>query len=144
MHKIFGTNEGVQYVHRKGAYLIPIKDDRIGVIQTPKGFFLPGGGIENGETDTLCIMRECMEETGYSILIKKKVCSAEAYGKHPVMGYFHPIQTYYLGEFTEQKQLPAESDHKLVWMKYADLKGKMYVEMQNWALEQCWTGARDL
>ena len=144
MHKIFGTNEGVQYVHRKGAYLIPIKDDRVGVIQTPKGFFLPGGGIENGETDTLCIMRECMEETGYTVSVKKKVCSAEAYEKNHEIGYFHPIQTYYLGELIEQKQTHVESDHKLVWMNYSDLRGNMCIEMQNWALEQCRNSARNL
>lgn len=144
MHRIFGTDEGVEYVHRKGAYLIPIKDENIGVIQTPKGFFLLGGGIENGETDKLCITRECMEEVGYSVSISKKVCSAEMYEKHPMIGYFHPIQTYYLGELIEQKQPPAESDHKLVWLNYSNLKGKMFVEMQNWALEQCWNSARDL
>ena len=144
MHKIFGTDEGVEYVHRKGAYLIPIKDERIGVIQTPKGFFLLGGGIENEETDVLCIARECMEETGYSVLIHKKVCSAETYEKHSVIGYFHPIQTYYLGELIEQKQTPVESDHKLVWMNYSDLKGNMCIEMQNWDLEQCRNSAKDL
>lgn len=66
MHKIFGTNEGVGYVHRKRTYLIPIKDGCIGIIQTPKGFFLLGVGIDNEETDTLCITRECMAQ---SILI---------------------------------------------------------------------------
>lgn len=94
MHKTFGTNEGVGYVHRKGAYLVPIKDGRIGIIQTSKGFFLLGGGIDNGETDA----------------------------KHPVIGYFHPIQTYYLGELVEQKQSPIDSDHKLVWMDYYSLR----------------------
>lgn len=136
MHKIFGTNEGVEYVHRKGAYLIPVKDHCIGIVQTPKGYFLLGGGMDNGETDTMCIMRECMEETGYSVLIKKKICSAETYAKHPVIGYFHPIQTYYLGELLEQKQAPVESDHKLIWMDYDSLRDRMFLEMQNWALEQ--------
>ncbi len=143
MHKIFGINEGCEYVHRKGAYLIPVKDDRIGIVRTPKGYFLLGGGIDNGETDTLCIMRECMEEIGYSVLIKKKICSAESYVKHPVIGYFHPIQTYYLGELVEQKQAPMESDHKLIWMDYDSIRGRMFLEMQNWALEQSWNSAGD-
>ena len=143
MHKIFGINEGGEYVHRKGAYLIPVKDDRIGIVRTPKGYFLLGGGIDNGETDTLCIMRECMEEIGYSVLIKKKICSAESYVKHPVIGYFHPIQTYYLGELVEQKQAPMESDHKLIWMDYDSIRGRMFLEMRNWALEQSWNSAGD-
>lgn len=144
MHKIFGANEGVEYVDRKGAYLIPIKDGRIGIIQTPKGFFLLGGGIDDEETDMLCIIRECMEETGYSVLVGEKVCSAETYTKHPVIGYFHPIQTYYLGELVEQKQPPIETDHKLVWIDYDNLRGRMFSEMQNWAIEQCWNRGLEL
>ena len=136
-HKVFGAKENAEYVSRKGAYLIPINNDRVGVIQTPKGYFLLGGGIDSGETDEMCIARECLEETGYSALIKEKICTAETYEKHPEIGYFHPIQTYYIGELVEKKQTPIEEDHKLVWLNYSDLKGKMHVEMQNWALEQC-------
>ena len=143
MHRIFGINEGVEYVHRKGAYLIPVKNDCIGVVQTPKGYFLPGGGIDSGETDALCIRRECMEETGYFALIKKKICSAESYVRHPVIGYFHPIQTYYLGELVGPKQALIESDHKLIWMDYDSLRGRMFLEMQNWALEQSHNSVRD-
>lgn len=124
MHRIFGINEGVEYVHRKGAYLIPVKNDCIGVVQTPKGYFLPGGGIDNGETDALCIRRECMEETGYFALIKKKICSAESYVRHPVIGYFHPIQTYYLGELVGPKQAPIESAINLYgWIMIASGAG---------------------
>lgn len=137
MHKIFGTKENAEYIHRKGAYLIPVKGDTVGVIQTPKGFFLLGGGIRDGETDELCIARECMEEAGYTVSVKKRICSAETYEKHPKLGYFHPIQTYYFGELTQAVQTPTEKDHVLVWMPYAQLRGKMHVEMQNWALEQC-------
>ena len=29
-----------------------------------------------------------------------------------------------------------ETDHKLVWLSYEELKGNMFLEMQNWALDQ--------
>lgn len=138
MHKIFGTKENVRYWDRKGAYLIPVNGGQAGVVQTPKGFFLLGGGLEAGETEEDCIARECMEETGYEVLIWKRVCSAEMYEKDPVIGYFHPIQTYYLGELLRQKQKPTEADHLLVWKDYTELKGKMYSAMQDWALTRCW------
>ena len=138
MHKIFGIKENVQYLDRKGAYLIPIVGEQVGVIQTPKGYFFLGGGLDENETDEVCIERECMEEAGYEVLVQKQVCSAEMYEKNPKMGYFHPIQTYYLGEMIEQKQKPIEDDHLLVWISYSELKGKMYLKMQNWALDQCW------
>ena len=104
MHKIFGIKENASYLDREGAYIIPIKDNNIGVIKAPKGYFLLGGGIDAGESHEEAIRRECLEEAGYTVNINQKLCSAEAYSKHPKIGYFHPIQTYYIGELLEKVQ----------------------------------------
>ena len=136
MHKIFGEKEKVEYLYREGAYLIPCRNTKIAVVQTPKGYFFLGGGLEKGESHLDCIQRECLEETGYSCRVGSKLCSAEAYTKHSVLGYFHPVQTYYLGELLDKETTAVEIDHKLCWIEYEKLKGKMFVEMQNWALEQ--------
>lgn len=136
IHKVFGTKENATYQDREGVYIIPIKDGKIGVIKTPKGFFLLGGGIDRGENHEQALTRECLEEAGYTVNIKQKLCSAEAYTKHPTVGYFHPIQTYYIGELTEKVQEPIESDHEFIWVEYDQIKGKMFSEMQNWAIEQ--------
>ena len=141
MHKVFGTKENVEYLDREGAYLIPRRNDHIGVVQTPKGYFFLGGGLENGESHSDCIERECIEEAGRVACITGKLCSAEAYINHPTIGYFHPIQTYYTGALLEQKFTPAEADHVLCWIPYDQLKGNMFSEMQNWALEQLFGGA---
>ena len=45
MHKIFGQKEGAEYFDRQGAYIIPINDGKVAVVETPKGYFLLGGGI---------------------------------------------------------------------------------------------------
>ena len=87
-------------------------------------------------------MRECLEETGYAVKIVKNICSAEMYTRHPQMGYFHPIQNYYYGELLEQKQEATEADHSLQWIDYDIIKGHMFLEMQNWALEKCWLNDR--
>ena len=138
MHRIFGKKENVDYVERKGAYLVPIKNRKVAVVRTLKGLFLLGGGSELGETDQETIARECREEIGCTAFVDRRVCTAETYMKHPDIGYFHPIQTYYLGEISEQKQAPKENDHQLEWIAYPELKGKLFAEMQNWALEECW------
>ncbi len=44
-------------------------------------------------------------------------------------------QTYYIGELLEKVQEPIESDHEFMWIEYEHLKGKMFTEMQNWAIE---------
>lgn len=136
MHKIFGTKENVEYTDREGAYLIPFRGNMVGVVRAPKGYFLLGGGLENGESHEACIERECVEEAGYLSLVKDKICSAEAFTTHPTIKYFHPIQTYYFGELIEEVGAPTEKDHVLCWIEYEQLKGKLFVEMQNWALEQ--------
>ena len=137
MHKVFGIKEKAEYVDREGAYLIPIHNNEIAVIKTAKGFFLLGGGVGINESHEDCIKRECIEETGYTAVIKEKICSAETYTTHPKLGYFHPVQSYYVGELKEKVSEPIETDHMLKWVKYDDIKGKMFAEMQNWALEQC-------
>lgn len=135
MHRIFGKKENVEYMDREGVYLIPVYGTKIGIVQIPKGLFLLGGGIENRETHQECIKRECIEEIGYTVSIGKKICSAETYCIHSKIGYFHPIQTYYYGHLLTKIQEPIEKDRKLIWREYKDIKGKLYAEMQNWAVE---------
>ena len=50
MHKIFGTKEDKEYKDRIGAYIIPVKGNEVGVVETPKGYFLLGGGLDANET----------------------------------------------------------------------------------------------
>ena len=140
MHKIFGIKENVAYTTRIGAYIIPVKDNKIGVIKTSKGYFLIGGGKDENETDEQCIKRESLEETGYNIKIEKKLCSAELYTYHEKIGYFNPIQTYYVGKINNQTQPPKETDHKLLWLNIEEIKDNMYVEMQGWAIKQMLKG----
>ncbi len=135
MHKIFGQKEGAEYFDRQGAYIIPINDGRIAVAKTPKGYFLLGGGIDPDENYEACIKRECLEEIGYDVRIEEMVCSAETYTIHPTIGYFHPIQTYYLGELLEKQRDALESDHQLVWLDFEYAIENMHSKMQSWAIE---------
>lgn len=135
MTKVFGEKKNARYLTRKGAYIIPKKDGKIAVVKTPKGYFLIGGGIEFGESDEACIIRECLEEIGYEAVVGEYICSAETYTEHPEIGYFHPVQNYYYGELTEKVLL--NQKYNLEWVDYKDIKGNLFAEMQNWALEQC-------
>ncbi len=139
MHRVFGEKLiGTNYKDRPGAYLIHIKNSKVAVVKNPKGFFLLGGGFEAEENGEECIIRECMEEIGYTVTVDDKICSAEAYMYHKKVGYFHPVQSYYIGSIGSMVKTPLEKDHTLMWLDYAEIKGKLYLEMQNWALEYCW------
>ena len=132
--KTFGTKENADYYDREGAYVIPIKDSKVCVVKTPKGYFLIGGGMDEGESETECIARECLEETGCTIVLKEKIASAETYCEHPKLKYFHPIQHYYSGELSTKKKEPLESNHLLEWTDIEKTKGKMFAPMQEWAI----------
>lgn len=142
MHKIFGKKEDVPYLNREGAYIIPMKNNKIAVVKTPKGYFLLGGGINKGETYERAIERECLEEIGYTVKIGAKIGSAELYTKHPTIGYFHPIQAYYLGELLDKIAEPVESDHELMWVDADELRGNMFSQMQSWAIDEAISATR--
>lgn len=136
MHKIFGKKiETADYYHRPGAYLIPYRDGKIALVGIPLGLFLLGGGREEGESDEECILRECLEETGYRVKLGRFLCSAETYCRIPEREFFHPIQTYYTGQLLEKVQEPIETDHRLLWMPPEEAAEKLYSEQQRWAAD---------
>ena len=122
--------DGISYYDRVGAYLICIENNKLAVIRDTKGYFLPGGGIDENESFEECVKRECLEETGYSVCVDKHICSAESYLLHPKVGYFHPIQHYYSGKLIEKVCAPTEKDHVFEWISIDDVESKMYLEIQ--------------
>lgn len=136
-HKVFGVKEaGKTYFDRPGVYLIASKNKQIAVIRTPKGYFLPGGGIEPEESHMDCLQREALEEIGYTIQVERCLGTGEMYYYHSSIGYFHPIQTYYIGMLDELLMKPVESDHVLEWMDTETATKSLYLMCQRWAVEQ--------
>lgn len=137
MHRIFGEKCSGECYHRCGAYLIPAHEGKIAVARVDGRHYLLGGGIENAETQEACIHRECLEEAGYGCVVDGFLCSAEWYTVNAA-GNAHYTQYYYSGSLTRKVQQPVEKDHELVWIDVEELRGKLHLEMQNWALEQYW------
>jgi len=134
----FGMKESlIDYPTRIGAYIIPMQNEQVAVVKTPRGYMFIGGGIETNETDEECILRECVEETGYHAVITDYIGCAESYGYFTNAGNLHLVQRYYIGTLDQYVSLPIEDDHALVWVPYDELKNTMLLDMQNWALTQC-------
>ena len=70
-YETFGEKlAGIEYTNRLGVYGIVINNEgKVATIKTSAGYFLPGGGVENGESYGQCLEREFLEETGYKIVI---------------------------------------------------------------------------
>ncbi len=141
--KTFGEKtENTSYYTREGAYLIAEQNGKIAVIRLPKGVFLPGGGIEPGESQIDCIKRECLEETGFEVAVNQYLTSAQTYCIHDKLGPFHPVQHYYSGHFLQKVKTPIETDHELIWMKADELKGLFFAPQQEWAVMQYLSGRK--
>lgn len=138
MHVFGEILDGVYYKERKGTYGIALNElNQVAIIQTPRGNFLPGGGIELNETEDQCLRRELIEETGYSININSFVCSGIEYGYGSKSEkYLKLVGSFYMIQLKNDTGLKSELDHTLVWKDIDTLKNSMRLKYQYWALQE--------
>ena len=132
----FGHQEPAQSdILRPGAYAVLSRTDGcIAVLQVGERFFLPGGGLEDGETPRQALRREMLEETGCAVHIGREIGRAEevlqAHGKRClIQGRFFSAR---LGR---QKAQPIETDHQLIWLEAQAALQKLHSPGQAWAVQ---------
>jgi 8-oxo-dGTP diphosphatase len=140
--------EGIEYTSRPAVYglFFHPENGKVAVIQTGDGkYFLPGGGIEAGETHEECMKREALEEMGTEIELgpflgqaRRYFYSANEYKYYLSEGYF------YLCEMIRQISLPLEEDHTLIWLDPLDAETGLFHEHQGWAVKEAWKKVQGL
>lgn len=139
VEKTFGEPQPrISYEHRPGAYgIVQNSNGEIGVIQTPRGYFLIGGGFEANETAQECLKREFLEETGYDVQIEDKICVVASYTKRLKDGRpFHPIAHCYRCSIGSKKQVPIEKNHILRWLSPQQAATMLVAEHQRYAIQR--------
>ncbi len=126
-----------KYIQRPGAYGI-IKNDNnlIAVVKTKTGYFLPGGGIENGESPEECLKRECLEEIGAEISVFDNFVNGNYYFYSTIanaemesLGYF------FICKIDKFLKVKTEADHKLIWLKMEKAISSLYLDNQKEAVK---------
>ena len=134
---VFGVPTGAgRPVVRPSAYgLIEDGHGRLAAVRTPEGVFLPGGGIEAGETPALAVEREAFEECGLRV-------RASAWEIHAVQfAYSEAEKTHFEKRCTFldavlQSAAPSgtEPDHELVWIAPETASEILSHESHAWAV----------
>lgn len=133
---VFGTPpaRGVP-VARPSAYAIVIDGrGRIAVVQTSKGTFLPGGGIEAGESPRDAIEREALEECGLTLSFGSWTAHAVQFvHSEPESTHFEKRCTF-LDATLETLGGGSEADHVLLWMAAEEASDRLTPESHGWAV----------
>ena len=111
-----------EYWTRNAARAIVFDDNNfIALIHATKNFYykLPGGGIEEGETNEMALQRECKEEIGCNIeVIKELGCTVEYRKKYRL----NQTSYCYIAKVVGEKGTPklekdeAEEGFETVWL----------------------------
>lgn len=152
LEKTFGVKQAnTIYKDRIGAYGIGFSvDGKIPVVKThlyngEDGYFLFGGGIEDNENHIDCIIRETLEEGGLSVVPKELICKGDYYHFiEETKTYFHGIGYFYYMEVGDVVSKPTEFDHYLVWLSFEEIKEKLFLPHQIWAVEQVYNYYKSL
>lgn len=128
-------------VVRPSAYGVVVGDDgRIAVVRTPRGVYLPGGGMDAGETAADAVVREVREETGlrvvagaWSIRAVEHVYSADEWT------HFEKRSTFIDARVDGSAMPPAETDHALEWLAPEAAAAHLTHPGHRWSVKQ-WLG----
>lgn len=134
----FGTKQpGIEYIHRPGVYAVIENDERrIAVIETSKGYFLPGGGIDPGESDVVALSREVLEESGYQVSIRAEIGEAVEYiDVESEVKHYKIYSRFYRAQLGSKVKDGIEKDHHLVWLWIEDALKLLKPQAQVWIMQ---------
>ncbi len=112
---------GAIYIHRPGAYGIIRDGDWVLLSREAspsREIFLPGGGIDPGESPLQGLYREVLEETGWSIRLRRRLGAYRQFHYLPEYG-FHACKVCAIYDCVPGRKLsePLEAGHEAVWFR---------------------------
>src|SRR5215468_4408313 len=133
---VFGTQvDGHTYHARRAVYAV-IRDSkgRVAAVRSRGNLFLPGGGIEGGETPEQALMREVEEECAQRLHIAGKIGEALQYFYAPSEDkYFAMHAVFYAGAFLGH--MPGQVALPFVWV-FPDGKAQFFHASHVWAAQR--------
>lgn len=141
--RLFCVREGQGVAHpRPGAYLVSRRGRDV-LFARKKWYYLPGGGIEQGETPAEALEREVLEETGHQLTTSPlHICDVSRYATDKSGKLWHKLHRVYIAD-VEEVAAPTEPDHEAVWANPADIWDDLSPEIQ-YAIKQADLRAQEM
>lgn len=132
---VFGyVVEGAAYKTRPAAYaLIRGAERQVAVIKTRRGYFLPGGGSDDGESPEQTVSREVREELGREVRIIRKANEAIQYFSDDEK-YYRLEATFFEAEF--EGEATGAAEYELVWAGPATAEEEFFHQCHWWAISR--------
>lgn len=136
--RVFGERKpGLEYTPRRVASAIICEQGRVALVHVRRDgderYFLPGGGIDNGETAEQALLREIVEECGCAAVLEGKLGEALQHVVGPEGAWSHHT-AYFRARFGAVLGPPLEADHTLVWLDAKQAAGRLYRQSDAWAV----------
>ena len=141
----FGDRVGTySWVERPSAYAI-VSDERhrIALVATPRGTFLPGGGIDPGESAEITAVRETREECALDVRTTWFVGRAvdRVVGEEEGQG-FEKVSAFLAAEVIGRAAIEPQAEHSVIWVANAVEAARTLTRQGHaWAVEE-WQQAR--
>jgi 8-oxo-dGTP diphosphatase len=125
----------VDYRRRAGAYAVIFDEQgRFASVKARRGFFLPGGGIETGESLEETLAREVREECAHEVKVGRFLGSAIQYHRESDGSRHWEFHcSYFAAEFGSP--LDNEPEHELIWLELSEAENLKF-DVHRWGVNR--------
>ena len=133
---VFGERiPGATYTPRPSAYaLIRDQQSRVAIVDAPDGVYLPGGGIDPGETAEAAVLREALEECGFEVEIVSQIARAVQLVTRKNGTRVEKTSTFFTAIIVRHQPHAQEPGHEVLWLTVAEATSRLTHESHSWAI----------